>query len=127
MKYFITSVQTYSTSGKSRKGALLQSVASQFEGVIIDDDALLSMISIFTALVAYVNNNYKGKPLDLVAGPGWLCVKPEYNGNDNHIFNISYVPVKATYYAYNVEQQVSETLSNIDPNIIKGYKKGGVQ
>jgi len=52
MKYFINSVQTYSTSGKSRKGALLQSVASLFEGVIVDDEALSTMTRVFKALVA---------------------------------------------------------------------------
>lgn len=125
MKYFINSVQTYSTSGKSRKGALRQSVASLFEGVIVDDEALSTMTRVFKALVASVNRHYKGKPLSLATGPGWLCVKPEYNGNDNHVFNISYMPIKDTFHATNIEQYVARYLYNIAPVIACDCKRGG--
>lgn len=125
MKYYINSVRTYSNSGKSRKGALLQAVAVKFEGFIVDDDALAAMTRTFRALVDSVNRTYKGKPLFLETGNGWLCVKPEYNGNDNHVFSIDYKPVKATCYASNVVQMVDETLFNVARDIDKDYKEGG--
>jgi len=135
MMYFIESVTTYSTSGKTRKGAILQSVAKNYEHrVLCDGNALSAMVTSLKLLVDVVNTTCKGKPLKLdhSADAGWICVKPESRFNDNHVFSIQYAPVCGHFYASNIRADIYDTLKQQDNELAKAFimeayksKKGG--
>lgn len=125
--YFIESVTTYSTSGKTRKGAILQSVAKCYEHrVLCDGNALSAMVASLSLLVDVVNATCKGKPLKLCynADAGWICVKPESGYNDNHVFSIQYAPVCEHFYASNIRADIYDTLKQQDNELAKAFIKG---
>lgn len=124
MMYFIKSVTTYSTTGKSRKGAILQSVAMTYEHrVLCDENALSALVTSLTLLVNVVNATCKGKPLKLEHDQfaGWICVKPENNFNDNHVFSIHYAPVCGHFYASNVRADIYDCLKQQDNELAKAF------
>lgn len=135
MMYFIESVTTYSTSGKTRKGAVLQAVAKNYEHkVLCDGDALSAMVFSLKLLVDVVNTTCKGKPLKLEhsADAGWICVKPESCFNDNHVFSIQYAPICGSLYASHIRAEIYDSLKQQDNEIAKAFimeatkiKKGG--
>lgn len=125
MMYFVHSVQTYVTSGKTRKGALLQEVAMKFKSAVLSEEALAVLIRSFRILVDVVNANFKGKPLKLSTGEGWICVKPANGLDDNHVFSISFQLMGKHYLGHNVHKEFHYTLTNADPDIAKAYLKGG--
>ena len=127
MMYFVHSVQTYATAGKTRKGALLQKVAMKFQSAVLSEEGLAVLIRSLHILVDAVNANYKGKPLKLSTGEGWICVKPANGIDDNHVFSISFKPQGKHYLGHNVHKEIHYTLSNADPDIDKVYLKGGAR
>ncbi len=127
MMYFVHSVQTYSSPGKTRKGALLQQVALKFKSAVLSDEALAVLIRSFRILVDAVNSAYKGKPLKLSTGEGWIAVKPEDGLDTSYVFNISFQQQGKHYLGHNVHKEIHYTLSNIDPDIDRIYLKGGAQ
>lgn len=127
MKYFIHSVQTYATTGKTRKGAMLQSVAVKFEGAVIDTEALREMTVLFRTLVDITNRRGRGKPLAVHTSAGSLCVKPQYNGNDNHIFTISFKPIRCTLDTDAVREIFPGIYGRTLPGTTPATQEGGAQ
>lgn len=126
MKYFVESVTTYVTTGKTRKGAILQTVAKQFEHTIIgDDDALSALVYTLKCLVDAVNNTYKGKPLllEFNRDAGYIDVKPVNNCNDNHVFSINYACVGATNYSLDMRALVGNTTCNLDQALSREFRR----
>ena len=126
MKYFIESVTTYSTTGKTRKGAILQSVAMTYEHkMMCDGNALSAMVFSLKLLVDVVNATCKGKPLKLEHShdAGWICVKPESGFNDNHVFSIHYAPVCGSFYASNIRADIYDCLKQQDEELAKAFVK----
>lgn len=118
MRFFIDNVTVYSVAGKTRRGALLQTIAQQFENCILGDVAALDkLVERLTGAVDMANRGSKGKPLklehyrDYGRCGGQICVKPVSNANDNHVFTISYKPVAETLFASNVASKISGGLS----------------
>lgn len=126
MKYFVENVTTYVTTGKTRKGSILQVVARQFEHTIIgDDDALSALVYSLKCLVEAVNNTYKGKPLRLEfkRDAGYIDVKPVNNCNDNHVFSINYAPVGSTNYSLDMRSLVGNTTCNLDQALSREFRR----
>ncbi len=97
MKYFVSKVTTYSVQGKTKRGALLQKVAQEFENVLLPSDLELKLlVKKFADLVAALNETSKGKPLKLDADlyKGWIIVKPASPYNDNFVFDMTVRRVK---------------------------------
>ena len=131
MKYFVESVLTYNTTGKSRKGALLQRVASQFEHQIIGDhQALEALIADIRKLVTACEQTYKGKPLGVFFDKRncRICVEdlnPRADIN-TAVFTICYAPVGLTLFSSNVHHAIySSVASGADSKLLEAYKKGG--
>lgn len=113
MKYFIETVQTYTVSGKTKKGRILQGVASSFEHAILaDHDALISLVRDLACLVDTVNKAFKGSRLILIHSEsnGYICVKPENNYNDNHVFCIYYAPVASNLETIDIMPKLEASL-----------------
>lgn len=128
MRYFVESVSTLSTTGKSRKGAVLQAVVRRFEHTILaDDDALIKLVSRLQAVVNAVNTLYKGKKVSLNhhADSGHIWAHSGYTGNEAYIFSLSYVPVGETMYQSNIHTTISDMLYNMDNVLMVAYAKGG--
>lgn len=126
MRYFVESVTTYSTSGKTRKGAILQAVARKFEHTIIaDDDALRALVESLDRLVKAVNKSYKGRPLCLTfhRDSGHICVQPVNNFNDNLVYSIAYAPVGATYFASSMRPLIFDSVDNVDHDLAKAFMR----
>ena len=131
MKYFVESVLTYNTTGKSRKGALLQRVASQFEHQIIGDhQALEALVADIRKLVDACNTIYKGAPLKVNYSKAnyRICVeaaKPRADIN-TAVFTILFAPVGLTLFSSNVHHAIySSVASGADSKLLEAYKKGG--
>lgn len=115
MKFFIESVTTYTTSGKTRKGATLQRAAQRFEHQILGDEyALEALVGHLRVLVDTVNSSFKGQPLKLVhnADSCWISVMPENPQNDNVVFSIQYARVGLTLWPSDVRHEISDSLSD---------------
>lgn len=131
MKYFVESVLTYNTTGKSRKGALLQKTAAQFEHQIIGDhQALEALVADIRKLVAACEKLYKGKPLGVFFDKRncRICVEdlnPRADIN-TAVFTICYAPVGLTLFSSNIHQAVYTSVSEFtDQKLLDAYKKGG--
>lgn len=96
MKYFIKSVSTLTSTGKSRKGATLQAIVKPFEHkVLCGDDALNCFVSYLRGLVAACNASYRGKLVTLHynAYSRHIYATNENNGQESYIFSLDYAPV----------------------------------
>ncbi len=105
MRYFISNVTTYATAGKTKRGAMLQAVAKQFEHCILANEKALAMLySELERAVDVANRVFKRNPLKLEISPdsGCICVKPESNCNSSYVFVISYVHINGELFNSNV-------------------------
>lgn len=133
MKYFIESVSTLTTTGKSRKGALLQSAAKRFEHtILVDEHALTAFIHQLHCLVNAVNARYNGKEVILHYSSGYIHADSGSSGHEAYIFSISYAPVGIDLRAHTVRNEISDMLYNIDRKLLseyrkEAYKEGGEQ
>lgn len=129
MRFFVESVTRPLSTGKNRKGAILQKVAKQFEHVIIgDNNALTALKTVFERLVAACNSTYSGKRLKVT----WnkyshqLTVEPEdrsANFSESVVFTMQLAPVGLTFFASNVHQAVnSDLVDNNDPKLLCAYR-----
>ena len=118
MRFFIDNVTVYATAGKTRRGALLQAIANQFERCILGDVAALEkLVERLEEAVRMANLGSKGKPLmlahyrDYGQCGGQICAKPVSNAKDNHVFTISYKPVAETLFSSNVSMMIAGSLA----------------
>lgn len=124
MIHFIESVTTYATSGKTRKDAIIQAVASQFEhSLLADDTALESMVTQLRKLVDVCNRNFKGKHLTLHWSPGHISVRPSQTGYEQMVVSISYAPVLDRLAYSNMHSRIAVTLLGHFPEIYEEYFK----
>ena len=141
MRYFVESVTTYTTTGKTRKGAMLQSAAMQFEHTVIGDvQALEALLKVFRNLVDACNAQYSGKPLKLnyYKDAYRIAVVPEERNTfaDNTVFSMQLAPVGMMMYSSNVHQAVHSTVAGHGDtkftqafkNVCReAYRKGGAR
>ncbi len=133
MMYFIESVNTLSTTGKSRKGSVLQTVTKRFEhAVLFDETALQAFIHQLQCLVNAVNARYKGKTVFLHyrLDSGHIYADNGSTGHESYIFSISYAPVGITLSAHSVRNEITDSLCNLDRELLAEcrkdtYKEGG--
>lgn len=126
MKFFVETVTTYNSTGKTRKGALLQKVAKQFEHTVIGDhNALLALVKVFERLVAACNSTYTGKRLKISYNrySYYLSVEPEEkNFSESVIFSMQLAPVGLTLFSSNIHSAVhSDLLSTKDQKLLDIY------
>lgn len=118
MRYFVESVNTYNSTGKSRKGAILQKVARQFEHVVIGDhNALLALLKALERLVAACNNSFRGKTLKVCYNKYsyYISVEPEDKGfSEQVIFSMQLAPMGLTLFSSNIHQAVHSDLKAFD-------------
>lgn len=96
MRYFIESVHTLNTTGKSAKGALLQAIAKKYEHIILQDDRTLAeLVATLRRLVEAVNACYRGKQVVLEHDPGigYITAGANLSGEGAYIFNIIYAHI----------------------------------
>ena len=126
MRYFIESVTTYSTTGKSRKGALLQSVAKKFEhSIIADEITMIEFIHTLRHFVTVCNNTFPGAPLYLTAddGSGQISVHPKATGSEATVFAIHYAPIGSTYDLFSLNCALMGSIGNIDTRIAPRHQR----
>ena len=126
MMYFIQTVNTLSTTGKSRKGALLQAIANRFEhAVLVDKTALEAFIHQLQCLVNAVNARYKGKTvfLEYSLDSGYIRAHNGSTGHESHIFLISYAPVGIDLRPHTVRNEITDSLFNLDRGLLAEYRK----
>lgn len=126
MMYFIESVNTLSTTGKSRKGALLQVVTKKFEHtILVDEHALSAFIHQLHCLVDAVNARYKGKTvyLQYSLDGGYIHANYGCTGHEAYIFSISYAPVGIDLRAHTVRNEITDALYNLDRELLAEYRK----
>ncbi len=126
--YFVESVHTLTSTGKTRKGALLQNVAEQFEHkVLADEDALANLVLRLEQLVEACNKRYKGTEVSFTYDYDAGAISA-YNGNPGnapYIFIISFAPMGERLHASTVRNLISNTVNNIDAETLKAYHKEG--
>ena len=128
MKYFIESVHTLNSTGKTKKGALLQVIAQKFvHKVIADDDALTALDNQLRNLVKACNTIYHGKELKISHNrwSGYLSCSPQENATEAIVFAIQYARIGDTMTASMVRASINETLANTARNVQLLFKKGG--
>lgn len=133
MMYFIESVNTLTTTGKSRKGTILQAVTKRFEHtILVDEHALSAFIHQLHCLVKAVNARYKGKEvfLQYSTDSGHIYANNGSNGHEAYIFSISYAPVGIDLRAHTVRNEITDSLFNLDRELLaeyrsEAYKEGG--
>lgn len=126
MMYFIESVHTLSSTGKSRKGAILQAIANRFEhAVLVDETALKAFIHQLQCLVNAVNARYKGKTvfLEFCLDSGHIWAHNGSTGHESYIFSIGYAPVGIDLRAHTVRNEITDSLFNLDRELLAEYRK----
>ena len=126
MIYFIESVTTYSTSGKTRKGAAIQAVISKFEhNLLSDGTALSALVFQLRKLVKVCNNNYRGSELFLYwhrdEDSGQISIGPKASGYETPVASLRYAPVVDRIAAINVRDRIFETLQYKVPEIYSKF------
>lgn len=124
--YFIESVNTLTTTGKSRKGAILQAVAKRFEHtILVDEHTLTAFIHQLHCLVNAVNARYSGKEvfLQYSTGAGHIYANNGSTGHEAYIFSISYAPVGIDLRAHTVRNEITDSLFNLDRELLAEYRK----
>lgn len=128
MKYFIESVHTLNSTGKTKKGALLQVIARKFEHTVLaDDDALTAMVDQLRKLVEVCNAKYHGKKLELHHN-SWSCYiscSAQLNATDTAVFGIQYAPIGQTMTGSTIRASINDALSNIARPLQQLFMKGG--
>ena len=133
MRYFVESVTTYSTTGKTRKGAIIQKVAKEFEHVIIGDNTCsLALISALKRLADACNKVYKGREVIVEYNRNvyQICIGFKRNAETTEgvICSIQLAPINMTMYSSNVHQSVNESMrAEGDKAVLEAYyeRKGG--
>lgn len=124
-RYFISSVTTYSTSGKSRKGALLQAVASGFQSVMLTDtEALDTFIGKLRDLVAACNKVYGGRPVVLTRHTDVIEAHLQNDAQGPSVFNIHFSTVGAEMATTEVESTIFAAVFNVDRKVSASYMYG---
>lgn len=121
--YFVESVSTLSTFGKTRKAELLQKMSRRFEHtLIVDESALDTFIHQFEVLVAVCNKKYKGKTVYLrhnsKSGHIYACKGVPADG---YIFMISYVPVVQQMPPHEICNVFSDAVWMLDKRIFRKF------
>ena len=130
MNYFIETVNTYSTTGKSKKGAAIQTAVKTLEHCLLkDEDALASLTLQLKNLVDVCNDKYKGNPIKLHITTGQFSIRPPETGNETPIATIQYAPVLAQLAADEIRSEIATALfedyRDIASEYIKAARKGG--
>ena len=130
MKYFIESVHTLNSTGKTKKGALLQVTAKKFEHTVLaDDDALTALVEQLRILVEVCNAKFHGKKLELHHN-AWSCYiscSAQFNATDTAVFGIQYAPIGDTMTHTSLRASINDTLANLDRSVQMLYMKGGAK
>lgn len=130
MMYFIESVRTLNTTGKTRKGAALQAAAQRFEHTIICDfEGLTALISELRKLVAACNEIYRGKEVFLSADieSGQIEAHNERTGSEAYIFMIGFAPVGEFLHSSHIRNAICGTLQDADRDLLCVYRKNTCQ
>ena len=128
MKFFVESVTTYTSTGKSRKGAILQKVAKQFEHTVIGDNyAMTALITVFERLVDACNKTYTGRRLVISYNKfsHHISVKPECQKSfdDSAVFSMQLAPIGLTLFSSNIHQMMhSDLTDNNEPKLLEAYR-----
>lgn len=126
MMYFIEAVSTLSSTGKSRKGALLQAIVRRFEHtVLVDDCARMAFIHQLRCLVNAVNARFSGKSVELHCDNDsfYIYANTGSSGHEGYIFAISYAPVGADLRAHTIRNEFTDALYNLDRELLDEYRK----
>lgn len=91
MMQFIESVTLYSVN--TAKARPIQAAASQFEHTLLEQSALMAVVSDLKRLVGYCNRRYRGNTLEFHHSPGQISVRYPANGSEKFVVSISYAPV----------------------------------
>lgn len=91
MMQFVKSVTLYSVN--TAKARPIQAAASQFEHTLLEQSALMAVVSDLKQLVAYCNRRYRGNELEFRHSPGQISVRYPANGSEKVVVSISYAPV----------------------------------
>lgn len=127
MKFFIESVTTYSTSGKTRKGYAIQEAIKPFEHILLlDKQAFKAFYYIIKLLVEVCNARYRGAELftsihKLDAG-GQISVHPRKTGSETAVVTISYAMVLDEYSEADVRQLLDAMVRTYAPDIYDDFK-----
>lgn len=132
MMFFIESVTTYSTSGKTRKGYAIQKALKPFEHIIlISEQAFDTLLANIERLVVVCNAKYRGAELfvscNKQADCGQISVHPQPTGNESPVITISYGIVADEFSHITVRHKISNTIRTYAPDIAEhfGLQKGG--
>ena len=127
MNYFIETVTTYSTSGKTRKGAAIQAAAKPFEHreLFGGESALTVLVARLRALVRVCNANFRGAELCLSwhrnGDQGQISVHPKATGSEQPVVTISYAPIVDRVSDLTVSSVIGEAIRRQAPEIYSKF------
>lgn len=134
MSYFIETVTTYATSGKTRKGAAIQAAVKPFEHALIFDSTSLSvLVSRLRTLVRVCNSCFRGAELFLSwnrnGESGQISVHPKQTGFEASVVTIHYAPIVNRFSDLVVGAVMGEAIRKQAPEIYQKFlvesAKGG--
>lgn len=113
MMYFIESVTTFQSSGKSKKGALLQAAVSNLEHNFFgDDDGLFALRDQLSKLVDLCNKEYKGSKMFLKWHEDACQIEVISDSTSERcpVFRICYAPMKGCIPATIVGLELADSI-----------------
>lgn len=127
MKFYITEVLTPASNGKTRKCAMLQTVARMFERCSLDGTIAVFALGQTLARLAHVANNiYPGKTVAVRHSKTYRTIEarlPFKEGGEAIVFCIKYVPEKICHSYSSARDIIETTVSNLDQRLFKAYQQ----
>ena len=127
MMYFIETVATYTTSGKTRKGYAIQQAVKPFEHILLmDDEAFKAFYYGIQRLVEVCNTRYRGGELFVAHNRqkdcGQISVHPKATGSESAVVTVAYGIVLEEYSGASVRLLMADMVRTYSPDIYETFK-----
>lgn len=127
MRFFIETVTTYSTSGKTRKGYAIQQAVKPFEHILLmDDQAFKELYYNIERLVAVCNARFRGAELFVSHNRqkdcGQISVHPKATGSESPVVTVSYAILLEEYSGASVRLLMADMVRTYSPDIYDSFK-----
>lgn len=117
MMYIVQTVQTLTSTGKTRKARVLQSAVEPFTNSVLTDRAALSALcSQLRRLVDICNERYGGREIALyVSGDlRYISAKPKNDAVGSDIFHLHIEPMSGYHRAGTIRNTIAEAVEPVD-------------
>lgn len=117
MMYIVQTVQTLTSTGKTRKARVLQSAVEPFtHSILTDTPALHALVFQLRRLVDICNARYGGREIALYVSDDlrYISAKPKNDAVGSDIFHLHIEPMNGYHRADTIRNTIAEAVEPVD-------------